>query len=405
MPATHVQERDERRVRVQRQRTSAAAHPAMRHGDRRDRVRTRREALHTANPDLAHPDMHRRITHILLASFYPCAYLFETCLAWATFEYYARMIGLGPTPTRLFCLAGPLAVIVIEILISLQRYEARDAILDGDSPGRYRWWTLAGLAAVTFMPAFALATQMTADSTLASTTAFRLKTYAITGLALLVHGCVVFSGSAAHDAKAFVLFTFQDSRLAVLIRYNDARWRHHGQISAQAFINYWHLLETFNRAYPGSTMAPGPFDQVTRDFLNIWFGYPIVGSPNGSAPTAGGNPPAGNGRAPVPSASSSPLVSPVGPVPRPPSPSSPAVPVPPVTPAPTPLPSTGGAQAAPAPPSLPEEAVTPPSSNPAPAGPAPANDGSGGTEGDGELEYLRQLLRERVRQADGEVVV
>ena len=132
------------------------------------------------------------------------------------------------------------------------------------------------------MPAVAIGTHLTAtfdteDSGL--TMGLDIVTLGLAILALVTHAGILFAGSSAHEAKAFVVYTYKHRGFQRNIRVETKLLENRRQAVRSAFTNYMDRLGTHNKSYPTHRVDPGPFDVVARNLINEIFGYEIIQLP------------------------------------------------------------------------------------------------------------------------------
>lgn len=226
-----------------------------------------------AHPEFAQASTHQITKFWLLIAGLPAVYLGDLLLSSPTSEWFARrFLGGDPIIVVLARLVIPLAILLAEIFISIQRYHAKMDD-DEDSQG-YRLWNACALLLFFVMPMLTAAAQIASRPAVANDTvtqSFWLRTLAIVALAFVFHGIVLFSGRLLHEAKAYFVFSVKRSRMRHTIRQCEAGFEHEALAMTNTCITYLRQVRDHNQRYLQAGLQPGPFDSVTRDLLRERF--------------------------------------------------------------------------------------------------------------------------------------
>jgi hypothetical protein len=175
----------------------------------------------------------------------------------------------------------PATIIMLEVYIAVQIYFAREEAADyGGKSAIWAWCAIGGVFALV-MPCAAVATSLAAQLGINNdqgATAFRFLTGGLACLALVAHTAVLFGGHPAHEAKAYVFFRLKHGQLQRRLRNGRADIGRKSRGAGRVFTIYRNRLEQHNAAFQ-PRIDPGPFDLITRSFLNEHFGYEVIQAP------------------------------------------------------------------------------------------------------------------------------
>jgi hypothetical protein len=249
------------------------AHSAVRYRQKESEVSLALNQLEDAHPEFAKASTHQVTKFWLLIAGLPAVYLGDLLLSSPTSEWFARrFLGGSPEVVILARFIIPLAILLAEIFISIQRYHAKeDAEEDSHA---YRLWNACALLLFFVMPALTAAAQIASRPIVANDTvnqSFWVRTAAIVALAFVFHGIVLFSGRLLHEAKAYFVFSIKRSRFRRTIQHCGDEFEREALAMTRTLITYLRQVREHTHCYPQSGIGPGPFDAVTRDLLRERF--------------------------------------------------------------------------------------------------------------------------------------
>lgn len=196
----------------------------------------------------------------------------------------------------------PLAILIFEIFICekivMEREEVRELRNGGleeneISRSSLYFWIGAGICFLLVMPCLTIATQLAMNIDVADSIMqiiFGFQMIAISILAFIVHGVIIFGGTSAHRAK--VIWLSKGSEL-LADRRNRLLRRKFNRIKSRvsrSFIDLSANINSHNDAYPGNNFRVGPFPAVTREITNTVMGYEAIESQNGPEGSTNENP-------------------------------------------------------------------------------------------------------------------
>jgi hypothetical protein len=197
----------------------------------------------------------------------------------STAEYFAgRVFHSWLWLVPIVCFFSPAILLLIEIGIGLQRDLARDEGGFGSNV-RVLGWTAIGVLLAFVVPLAAVAATLAAQPSVSdsdATAALRMQTAALAILAFAGHLLVLFGGRYAHESKAFAAFKLSQLSLRAKVRLCERRARVMAEAAISAFKDYYHQREIHNAEFPEAPVEAGPFDALTRDFINERFGYEFI---------------------------------------------------------------------------------------------------------------------------------
>lgn len=307
-----------------------------------------------------HPEF-RNINALRVVSFYiavavlVCILTIDIALFGPTAEFIG---GLSPKHPELVSailrILIPVAILGFELYAAMQLYEAgHSQHSEQQARSRRAFWLFVAISFAIVMPVLIIASHPSTATAIRSgrlATLLRFQLIAFVALAFATHAGVLFSGRIGHESKAYFLFNTKRRRLQRQVREADRHFEAAAQAATQEFNEFLLLNDEYVLRFPGERRAHWSFDQITTDLINERFGRTMIQPPTDH--------PAANGTGARNNDGGSPNNG--GPTPAPP----PAVPA-----HATPVEQTA---------------------------PVTGND-------DSETDYLRSIVRGRMREADGEV--
>jgi hypothetical protein len=300
--------------------TITRAHNAVRLRLGRQEADERLELLKTLNPAFLNVSAIRGIEYAGWLALIPAAYVLD-CLLFAPNGRHLAQRSFPGQPGMIFAMSFMIPAVVLAVENGISNY-----LTDWRDSQQKRLMHTAGVwsaavVATIIVPALVAVTQWALAPAGASnrlTAMFTFQSLALIATALLTHGLVVFGGRRAREAKAFALYKSSESRLRRQSRRLNNDYESNRRAMAEAFTDYRRELDLHNARYPTRLITPGPFDQITAEELNNWFGYQVVilegqntNDPPGGAGGDDDSPPA------PPAAAGSPPPTPQPPTPAP----------------------------------------------------------------------------------------
>lgn len=238
----------------------------------------------TRHPEIAFPSIKQLAKYLFSILVLPGVYLFDYIVFHGPAEYLALLVfDPGSWTIKAAVILIPLAFLLLEITISNQRCTAEEEAVEYQvgTPRKSIWFWLAILT-VLVMPLLFVATFVAAHAALLATnSAFILLLVGLTILCFVLHASVLFGGRSAQEAKEHFIGRSKQRQMRSQLRSLKAKVAQLSRTLINAFSAYQHSLNSFNQTYPEHSIAPGPFDAVTRELINQLFGYDIIQTPNG----------------------------------------------------------------------------------------------------------------------------
>ncbi len=243
--------------------------------------------LAAANPNLANVDVQRRTVYNWLLFCMLAVYVIDVVLFAAVAEYFAKQSFAGsPFLAGLSRFLIPAAIVVIEMVLSIQRDAAYRESLEGfGNRGRLWAWTAASVFCTLVMPAAVIAIFLAGEGSDFTPWISIPLLITLAGLSLVCHILMLFGGRLAMESKSYVSFRLQQSSLQNRIRQSNRVYATHSQGAADRFAAYLQDLNAHNGAFPNARIEPGPFDKDTRQVVNDVYGYEVIRTPAGAVPT------------------------------------------------------------------------------------------------------------------------
>lgn len=263
-------------------------------------ARRRREtAQETAQQFEANNQGMERVSYSLFAAFFLIGFLpigaalfLDFLLLAAPAEY---LISLGFTQeavARLGQFIVPLAIMALELGVAAQIHLAREKVEEFSAAPRPAdklplWgWKLFGLLMAIVIPSMAVATfiqqEFVEGTTLADMDMPKLLLLVgVASLAVACHAVVIYGGSRAHRARAYILYRLSLWYKQGKVRRTSARFDRQGAGLATAFETYMKLFGEYNDQYQDDQLQAGPFDGPTRTVVNEHYAYEIIAAPQG----------------------------------------------------------------------------------------------------------------------------
>lgn len=162
----------------------------------------------------------------------------------------------------------PVTLLLLEIYIGQQLALARRQY-----PHDVWRWKAAGQVMIAFTPLMILGTMLAREEWWVS---YNL----VTSLALIVlagvtDAAIIFGGEQIHTSQAFVWCQLSRGQIQRHIDRHTASYRRAGLKVERGYVQYVQRLNAFNAAHQ-PPIAPGPFSDVTRQFLNEWLGEEVI---------------------------------------------------------------------------------------------------------------------------------
>lgn len=327
-----------------------AAHAAADAVTTRDRARTIVQALEARHPDYTQISLRSvaRYAFVLLAL--PAAVILDYFLDAPTITYAVKAGGLGPEAIQWARLGVPCVIVAMEGALNTAIHHARDRWQDGETGvGPYAIWFTLSLGAAVALTALVGASNLPHGAFRLDNSMLLLGVCALSGL---THLAVLYG--PLFDAKGYLLFVTKRGHHNVQGATADRASLRNGRQATERFGRYVRTADAHNRAFPAHPHTLGPFDRVTRDIINDRMGMRVI---YGDAVNQ--TPPAPAGQA-----------------------------------APPANPPVGGEATT----KVPQQPAPPVAAPPAAA--AVRND-----DQDAELQYLREVLRQRQRDDESAVTV
>lgn len=243
--------------------------------------------LVAANPNLANVDVHRRTLYNWLLFCMLAVYVIDVVLFAAVAEYFAKQSFAGsPFLAGMTRFLIPAAIVVIEMVLSMQRDAAYRESLEGfASRGRFWAWTAASIFCSLVMPAAVIAIFLSAEGSDFTPWISIPLLITLAGLSLVCHVLMLFGGRLAMEGKSYLTFRMQQSSLQNRIRQHSRTYATHSQASADRFAAYLQDLNAYNATFTNARIEAGPFDKDTREVVNDVYGYEVIRTPAaGTAP-------------------------------------------------------------------------------------------------------------------------
>ncbi len=238
---------------------------------------SKRSELREGNATLASADMHRTTTYLTVLLGMLAVYFLDVVLFAPVADFF---VAQNFPQASWFALVArfllPAAILLLEVLISVQRGVARHERLDGLSGWpREVGWTLACVALAVVMPAAVAATYMAGEAEFSPWISGPLLV-ALVGLSLLAHLSVLFGGRLATEAKTYYAFRARERALTRRVDKGERVALRHGRRASDLFADYCQTIDRHNQQYPTRPLQAGPFDQSTREVVNAAYGYEAI---------------------------------------------------------------------------------------------------------------------------------
>jgi hypothetical protein len=243
-----------------------------------EQKKTQRQDL---NPSLSNvDDLHRTIYYWVFAGML-AVYFIDVVLFAAVAEYFAKQSFAGsPWLVSLTRFLIPAAIVVVEMILSIQREAAHREHLEGfGSPARFWGWTAAAVLCNVVMPAAVIAVFVSAEGKDFSTWVSIPLLITLAGLSMVCHLLMLFGGRLALESKAFLLFQWRQAGLQNRIRQHQRVYASESQGAADRFAAYMQDWNSYNAAFPSARIDAGPFDKDARDVVNDVYGYEVIRTP------------------------------------------------------------------------------------------------------------------------------
>ena len=169
---------------------------------------------------------------------------------------------------RFATLLIPVALLVFEIYISLQLWRAVQ-----EETGEVKRWHILGLVMVAFTPLMIFATTIVREDWWVAHNL--LLSLALMLLAGVTDAAIVFGGAQIHTSQAFIYYITTRWAIQQRINHHEQSYRRVGLKAERAYAQYVQVLNDYNANHQ-PPIAPGPFSETTRTFLNEWFGEEVI---------------------------------------------------------------------------------------------------------------------------------
>jgi uncharacterized membrane-anchored protein len=251
------------------------------------------------NIELALVDAKRVAGYILIWFASLAVYFIDFILLGAVAEYFARRIYTDPIMVMLARVVIPVAILVIEMMISTQRSYNNDEALEYDRP-RSQWvWLLFTLLIICVLPSMIVATHFaTLPARLTPMLAMisRFQLIGLVAISIVMHGVILYGGKLAAESKAYLCLKWKTWRLRRKVRRAHDEFDNVATFATNGYIHHVQLVREYNSQFIDAQLRPGPFDKLTRELLRERIGdtdgelLPLMPDADATAPQQGSRP-------------------------------------------------------------------------------------------------------------------
>lgn len=251
------------------------------------------------NIELALTDAKRVAGYILIWIASAAVYFIDFILLGAVAEYFARRIYTDPVMVMVARIVIPVAILVIEMMISTQRSFNHEEALEYGSTRSHWVWLIFTLLIICVLPSMVVATHfatLPARLTPLLETISRYQLIGLVAISIVMHGVVLYGGKLAAESKAYLCFKLKAWRLGRRVRRAHDKFDEAATVATNGYIHHVQLLREYNAQFTNAQLRPGPFDKLTRELLRERLGdmegdwLPLIPDVTGSTSQEGRHP-------------------------------------------------------------------------------------------------------------------
>jgi hypothetical protein len=252
------------------------AQTAQRLQRRLDVAQRESDQLRELNSELMLTDAKRRAAYVLVLLTIVAAYFLDFVLLSAVAEYFARRVYSDPTMVTLARIVIPAGIITIEMAVACQRAFAREWAAENGKTISSNVWFLFTALLLLFVPSMLAATHMAtveANSVWGPVSLFQL--LGLLALAVVVHGTILFGGTLAVEAKAYLYVKLRCRKLDGRRRRLENKVHSLTDAATQAYVLYESYLQEYRSQFPENEIDRASLDITTQTMLENAFGHGI----------------------------------------------------------------------------------------------------------------------------------
>lgn len=232
-------------------------------------------------------------TSAVLCAAYPAVYVLDLMLLSGNAKHIAKDFAQGnDVLTAIAILSVPLAILALEASFQTQWAIAA-------TTGRKLLWGTVSVLMCIAMPAIIIGFSASTIVTPTGARGAQVQNWHLVGkavMAFFAHAAILLGGNWLHQAKHHLVFKVNDMWSNRRVSGLGAAIRRDAAALSTQFTEYYRGLREFNAGNPDARVEAGPFDSITREEVNLAFGYEIIaGPPDGPAATDSGSGSSGSG--------------------------------------------------------------------------------------------------------------
>lgn len=240
-----------------------------------------KEKLVKDNPDEAQLKMHGKVQLKVFLCVYPAAWVFEFLLLAAVAEFLMSLglYGMPQWVHKLGRFLVPTAVLVADAYFGAQLAASRESAFEtGESSGKRLWtaWCVCWVLLLASIAGYTCYVKLATQETFAWGDVWL--PLILAALSLFFHCAIVFGGEKLRDAKSYLSFSRQHSKLTSSIQRSTTSYNRERDAVSQVYRDYTDALELHNNRYSPAVVGAGPFDKAVVEMVNDIFG-PVILQP------------------------------------------------------------------------------------------------------------------------------
>ncbi len=270
---TEQQRRAERALRAAAARTVAECRQVAALRRRGQMVTERLDRLERQHPEFKSADIREVLRYRKLLLALVAAFALDAVMAAPVAEHLLRTFLLLPTQTaQALRFALPMTLLIAELGIAQLR--------TWPDHGKSAWWITNALAVVLVlvMPLLVGETELVGRGGVFGGQLDGLAAGMML-LTLAIHGFVLFSGAAQHDAVSYMLYRLHAAPLAFSKRSCSESSRRHANAAGDQFAEWVAERDRFIERYPTARAHQPYWGVETIEVLNQVYGYEVIAPP------------------------------------------------------------------------------------------------------------------------------